>query len=89
MDRPCYFRSGADLSARLLKQKWRGHRCGSAGSASGGELPHSRAATVLLDSQAHVATLVESISQPEGQVAGCCGNAQTTNSGNLLPDKPK
>ena len=51
---------------------------------SGGELPYSRAVTVLLDFQSHVATLVKSIDQPEGQFSAWCGNAQTTNSGNLF-----
>lgn len=51
---------------------------------SGGELPYSRAVTLRLNLQTDVATLVGSINQPEGLLSGCCGNVQTTNSGNLL-----
>jgi Arylsulfotransferase (ASST) len=52
---------------------------------SGGMLvSHSRAVTVRLDLQTHVATLVRSDNQPEGLVAGAMGNAQTTRNGDLF-----
>jgi Arylsulfotransferase (ASST) len=52
---------------------------------SGGMLlSHSRAVTVRLDLQTHVATLVKSDNQPEGLVAGAMGNAQTTRNGDLF-----
>jgi hypothetical protein len=47
-------------------------------------LPYSRAVTVHLDLQAHVATLVKSDDQPEGLVAAFGGNAQTTGNGDLF-----
>ena len=43
-----------------------------------------RAATVRLDLQTHVATLIKSDNQPEGLVAGVMGNAQTTRNGDLF-----
>ena len=46
--------------------------------------PYCRAVTVLLNLQAHVATLVKSINQPEGQLAGYSGSAQTTKDGDLF-----
>jgi outer membrane protein assembly factor BamB len=52
---------------------------------SGGMLlDHSRAVTVRLDLQTHVATLIKSDNQPEGLVAGVMGNAQTTRNGDLF-----
>jgi Arylsulfotransferase (ASST) len=47
-------------------------------------LPYSRAITVKLNEQAHVATLVASDAQPEGLSAASQGNAQTTSRGNLF-----
>ncbi len=41
-------------------------------------LSRSRVVTVKLDLATRVATLVKSVDQPEGQVAGALGNAQTT-----------
>ena len=49
-----------------------------------GLLPASRAVTIRLDLTTHVATLVKSDSQPEGDVAGAMGNAQTTRNGDLF-----
>lgn len=46
--------------------------------------PFSRAVTVQLDLQSHVATLVQSDNQPEGLIAGYAGNAQTTRNGDLF-----
>jgi outer membrane protein assembly factor BamB len=52
---------------------------------SGGDLlGYSRAVTVRLDLQTHVATLIKSDDQPEGLVAGAMGNAQTTRNGDLF-----
>jgi hypothetical protein len=51
---------------------------------SGGEYPFSRAVTVQLNLLTHVATLVKSVNQPEGLVAGFVGNAQTTRNGDLF-----
>jgi outer membrane protein assembly factor BamB len=52
---------------------------------SGGDLlGYSRAVTVRLDLQTHVATLIKSDDQPEGLVAGVMGNAQTTRNGDLF-----
>jgi outer membrane protein assembly factor BamB len=52
---------------------------------SGGNLlGSSRAVTVRLDLQTHVATLIKSDNQPEGLVAGVMGNAQTTRNGDLF-----
>jgi outer membrane protein assembly factor BamB len=52
---------------------------------SGGDLlGSSRAVTVRLDLQTHVATLIKSDDQPEGLVAGAMGNAQTTRNGDLF-----
>jgi hypothetical protein len=51
---------------------------------SSGELPYSRIVTVHLNLQAHVATLVKSVKQPEGLVSPFSGNAQTTSKGNLF-----
>ena len=50
----------------------------------GGLLPYSRVVTVKLDLAAKVATLVKSVEQPEGLVAGAEGNAQTTRNGDLF-----
>jgi len=47
-------------------------------------LPYSRVVTVKLDLAAKVATLVKSVEQPEGLVAGAEGNAQTTGNGDLF-----
>ena len=47
-------------------------------------LPYSRAITVKLDGQTHVATLVDSDDQPERLSAASQGNAQTTSQGNLF-----
>jgi hypothetical protein len=47
-------------------------------------LPHSRVVTVKLDLATKVATLVKSVEQPEGLVAGAEGNAQTTRNGDLF-----
>ena len=49
----------------------------------GGLLPYSPVVTVKLDLAAKVATLVKSVEQPEGLVAGAEGNAQTTRNGDL------
>ena len=46
--------------------------------------PYSRAITVKLDQQTHVATLIASDAQPEGLSAPSQGNAQTTREGNLF-----
>jgi Arylsulfotransferase (ASST) len=52
---------------------------------SGGMLlRQSRVVTVRLDLQTHVATLIKSINQPEGLIAGAMGNAQTTRNGDLF-----
>jgi outer membrane protein assembly factor BamB len=52
---------------------------------SGGDLlGYSRAVTVRLNLQTHVATLIKSDNQPEGLVAGAMGNAQTTRNGDLF-----
>ncbi len=52
---------------------------------SGGNLlGSSRVVTVRIDLATHVATLVKSDDQPEGQVAQVMGNAQTTRDGGLL-----
>ena len=50
----------------------------------GGLLPYSRVVTVKLDLAAKVATLMKSVEQPEGLVAGAEGNAQTTRNGDLF-----
>jgi arylsulfotransferase ASST len=55
---------------------------GAAGQAP--LLPYSRAVTVRLDLQTHVATLVTSDNQPEGLISGYAGNAQTTSNGDLF-----
>jgi hypothetical protein len=47
-------------------------------------LPHSRVVTVKLDLAARVATLVNSVDQPEGLVVPAEGNAQTTRNGDLF-----
>jgi hypothetical protein len=44
-------------------------------------LPHSRVVTVRLDLATRVATLVKSVTQPEGRTAAAEGNAQTTANG--------
>jgi hypothetical protein len=49
-----------------------------------GLLPYSRVVTVRLNLAAKVATLVKSVKQPEGLVAGAEGNAQTTRDGDLF-----
>ncbi|MDT4919351.1 MAG: hypothetical protein QOI15_253 [Pseudonocardiales bacterium] len=46
--------------------------------------PTSRVVTVQLDTRRRLATLVSSINQPEGLVAPSQGNAQTTETGNLV-----
>jgi hypothetical protein len=51
---------------------------------AGGLLPYSRVVTVKLDLATKVATLVKSVEQPEGLVAGAEGNAQTTRNGDLF-----
>jgi outer membrane protein assembly factor BamB len=51
---------------------------------SEGGLGSSRAVTVRLDLQTHVATLIKSDHQPEELVAGVMGNAQTTRNGDLF-----
>ncbi len=48
------------------------------------ELPSSRVVTVRLDERKHVATLIDSVDQPEGLSASSQGNAQTTADGHLL-----
>jgi Arylsulfotransferase (ASST) len=48
------------------------------------ELPYSRAVTIHLDQWTKVATLISSEDQPEGQSATSQGNAQSTDTGNLL-----
>ncbi|MCW2964073.1 MAG: hypothetical protein JWO17_1325 [Actinomycetia bacterium] len=53
-------------------------------AAGSPQLPYSRAVTVKLDEQNRVATLVGSVSQPEGLSAPSQGNAQTTVDGNLF-----
>jgi len=53
-------------------------------SAGTPELPYSRAVTVALDFQDHVATLISSDNQPEGLSASSQGSAQLTPEGNLL-----
>ena len=50
----------------------------------GGLLPYSRVVTVKLDLAAKMATLIKSVKQPEGLVAGAEGNAQTTRNGDLF-----
>jgi hypothetical protein len=45
---------------------------------------HSRVVTVRLDLTTRVATLVKSVSQPEGLTASAEGNAQTTGNGDLF-----
>jgi hypothetical protein len=50
----------------------------------GNLLISSRVVTVKLDLAAKVATLVKSVRQPEGLVAGAEGNAQTTCNGDLF-----
>jgi hypothetical protein len=47
-------------------------------------LSHSRAVTVKLNLATNVATLANSIDQPEGRVATALGNAQTTPNGDLF-----
>ncbi|HEX4254029.1 MAG TPA: arylsulfotransferase family protein, partial [Streptosporangiaceae bacterium] len=49
-----------------------------------GLLPASRVVTVQLDPAAKVATLVKSVTQPEGLLAVAEGNAQTTGNGDLF-----
>jgi hypothetical protein len=48
------------------------------------ELPYSRAVTIHLNQWTKVATLISSDDQPEGQSATSQGNAQSTDTGNLL-----
>jgi hypothetical protein len=48
------------------------------------ELGYSRAVTIRLDLQTHVATLIKSVRQPEGLTANATGNAQTTRNGDLF-----
>src|SRR5579862_4652430 len=50
----------------------------------GALLPYSRVVTVKLDLAATTATLVTSVRQPAGLVAGAAGNAQTTRNGDLF-----
>jgi Arylsulfotransferase (ASST) len=52
----------------------------------GQELPYSRVVTIKLDLATRVATLVSSVSQPQGQLANAMGNAQTTSDGDLFVD---
>jgi hypothetical protein len=47
-------------------------------------LAHSRVVTVKLDLTTRVATLVKSVSQPEGLVTSAEGSAQTTSTGDLF-----
>jgi hypothetical protein len=47
-------------------------------------LPHSRAVTVKLDLTTRIATLVRSVSEPEGRLVPAEGNAQTTPNGDLF-----
>jgi outer membrane protein assembly factor BamB len=51
---------------------------------TGGGLPYCRAVTVLLNLHTHVATLVKSINQPEGQVSAFSGSVQTTKGADLF-----
>jgi Arylsulfotransferase (ASST) len=53
-------------------------------SAGTPEYSTSRVVTIKLDQRTHVATLVNSVNQPEGLVAASQGNAQTTPSGDLV-----
>lgn len=53
-------------------------------SAGTPEYGVSRVVTIRLNQHTHVATLVKSVDQPEGQVAASQGNAQTTASGDLV-----
>jgi Arylsulfotransferase (ASST) len=46
--------------------------------------PVSRAVTIKLDLAAGTATLIKSVDQPEGLVAGATGSAQTTRNGDLF-----
>jgi outer membrane protein assembly factor BamB len=46
--------------------------------------PVSRAVTIKLDPAAATATLIKSVDQPEGLVAGATGSAQTTRNGDLF-----
>jgi hypothetical protein len=55
-----------------------------AGGGSGPLLGYSRAVTVRLDPQTHVATLIKSDNQPEGLTAGVMGNAQTARNGDVF-----
>jgi hypothetical protein len=48
------------------------------------QLPYSRAVTIHLNQWTKVATLISSEDQPEGQSATSQGNAQSTDTGNLL-----
>ncbi len=52
--------------------------------SGGALLGYSRAVTVRLDLQDHVATLIKSDNQPEGLIAGVMGNAQTTRNRDLF-----
>ena len=56
----------------------------SDGASPFGLLPHSRVAAVKLDLATKVATLVNSVDQPEGLQAVSQGNAQTTRNGGLF-----
>jgi hypothetical protein len=47
-------------------------------------LSHSRVVTIRLDPAEGVATLIKSVSQPEGLLAGAEGNAQTLSNGDLF-----
>ena len=60
----------------------------AAGTANTGsnvlvELPYSRVVTVKLNARAHVARLIKSVNQPEGESAPSQGNAQTLADGDL------
>ncbi len=48
------------------------------------QLSHSRVVTVRLNLASKVATLVSSVDQPDGLLAGAMGNAQTTGNGDLF-----
>jgi hypothetical protein len=57
---------------------------GNTGAGSTSEMPYSRAITVRLDSRTHMATLLRSDGQPEGQIAPSQGNAQPLRDGGLF-----
>jgi hypothetical protein len=57
---------------------------GNTGADALTELPYSRAVTVRLNFRTHVATLIRSVDQPEGQSAPSQGNVQTLRNGDLV-----